>query len=118
MLNLLLQWIVIALGLMLIAWLLPGVFIANFVIAMLAALVVVLINQLIRPVILLLTLPINILTLGLFVFIINAILFSLAAWLVPGFVVTNFWNALLGSLLLSLIVMPLSNMWRERRAFR
>jgi putative membrane protein len=118
MLSALFQWLIIAVTLLLIAQLLPGIEISGFGVALLAALVIGLVNILIRPLVLLLTLPINILTLGLFAFIVNALMFALVAWLVPGFEVSGFLNALLGSLLLSLITAITGNLVHRRAAFR
>ena len=70
---------------------------------LLAGLVLGLINALVRPVLLVLTLPLTLVTLGLFIFILNAICFALTAWLVPGFSVDGFWWALLGALLVSIV---------------
>jgi putative membrane protein len=102
MLPMLIQWFVMSLILLLIAKLLPGIVIQDMGIALMSALVLGAINVLIRPLVMLLALPLNILTLGLFAFIINALMFALAAWIVPGFEVSNFMTALLGSLLLAL----------------
>lgn len=103
MLNMIVRWVLFALALLLVAWIVPGIHIAGFMSALIAALVIGLINLFIRPIIMALTLPINILTLGLFTFVINALLLMLAAYVVPGFVVTGFVSALIGSLLLSII---------------
>ncbi len=103
MLSLLLHWILTALILLLISSLVPGIEISGMGVALVAALVIGLINVLVRPIVMLLTLPINIITLGLFAFVINAMMFGLSAWLVPGFEVLNFWSALIGSLLLALM---------------
>lgn len=85
------------------AMLLPGVHVNNFITAVIVAVVLGILNAFIKPLFLLLTLPINILTLGLFTFVINALLVMLAGLIVPGFVVESFWWALLFSLVLSLI---------------
>jgi len=100
---LLLHWVLSALLLLLIASVLPGLHVASFGVALGAILVMSLLNMLVRPILLLLTLPINLLTLGLFSFIINACLFAVAAWLVPGFVVHSFLTALIGSILLAIL---------------
>jgi putative membrane protein len=102
-LTLIIHWIVAALVLLLVGWLIPGIEISGFGVALVAALVIGIINLLIRPIVMLLTLPINILTLGLFALVINALLFALAAWMVPGFEIFSFWSALLGSLLLAIL---------------
>ncbi len=105
MLTLMLYWIVTAIILMLIGMILPGIYIESLPVALLAVLVMGLVNISVRPLLFLLTLPVTILTLGLFAFVINALTFMLVAWLVPGFLVTGFWSALLASLLLTLMTM-------------
>lgn len=98
MLNLLLAWLVNALCLLAVAMLVPGVHITGFGSALVGALVLGVVNTLIRPVLSLLTLPITLLTLGLFSFVINAAMFGLAAFLIRGFGVDGFWPALWGAL--------------------
>lgn len=115
LLNVLLHWVVAALTLLLIAAVVPGVSIAGFWTAVAAALILGLVNMVIRPVVMLLTLPINVLTLGLFAFVVNALMFGLTAWLVPGFGVAGFWPALLGALLLSLVNAVLNALEENRR---
>ena len=105
MLTLIARWILNAAALLLVAYLYPGVAIEGFLAALIAALVLGLVNALIRPILILLTLPATILTLGLFLFVINALLFWFAAEIVPGFKVTGFVAALLGSILYSLITL-------------
>ncbi|MBI2610033.1 phage holin family protein [Candidatus Giovannonibacteria bacterium] len=99
--NILINWIISALVVIASAYILPGVTVDNFFVAFITALVIGLINTFIRPAILLLTLPITILTLGLFSFVINALLILLASAIVPGFEVAGFWWALLFSLVLA-----------------
>ena len=108
MLSLIARWIVNAAALLLVAYLYPGVTVASFWAAMLAALVLGLVNALIRPLLILLTLPVTVLTLGLFLFVINALMFWLVAEIVSGFQVTGFWAALIGSVLYSLITLVTS----------
>ena len=88
---------------MFVAWIIPGISIENFWAAMIAAIVIALINAVIKPVLILLTLPINIMTLGIFTLIINAVLFMFAAYLVPGIEVNSFLSAFIGSILLSIL---------------
>ena len=107
-LTMLLKLVGLALGLMFVGWVIPGITISNFVTALIAAAVIALINVFIKPVLIFLTLPINILTLGLFILVINAILFLFVAYLVPGVSVNGFWSAFLGALLLSIISLGLS----------
>ncbi|HXV19408.1 MAG TPA: phage holin family protein [Desulfuromonadales bacterium] len=101
--NFLLQWLVSGLAIIITAYLLPGVRVAGFFAALVTALILGLINAFIRPVLILLTLPLNILTLGLFTLVINALLIMLAAAIVPGFSVQGFWWALLFGLVLAVI---------------
>jgi len=97
------SWIINAIAIYLTAMLLPGVSISGFVAALILSIVLGLINALLKPLILLLTLPVNILTLGLFTLVINTFLIMLADNLVDGFTVNGFWWALLFSLVLSAI---------------
>ena len=110
MMMLLLVWILNAVALLAVAYLLPGIVVASFGSAMLAALVLGLVNMLIKPVLVLLTLPITIVTLGLFYFVINALLFWFVGSILKGFHVNGFWWAVAGALLYSLIAGILSNL--------
>jgi len=101
--SFLLQWLVSGLAIIITAYLLPGVKVTGFFAALVTALTLGLINAFIRPVLILLTLPLNILTLGLFTLVINALLILLAAAIVPGFSVQGFWWALLFGLVLAVI---------------
>lgn len=105
---LLLRWILSTLVLILVAYLTPGVSFASFWSVMVAVLVLGLLNAMIRPVIIALTLPINILTLGLFTFVINGAIFWLASTMVKGFEITNFTAAVVAALIYSLIVALIS----------
>lgn len=108
MLGLFLKWIGLALAMMFVGWVIPGITISNFTAALIAAAVVALINVVIKPVLIFLTLPINILTLGLFILVINAFLFMFVAYLVPGVEVSGFWSAFFGALLLSILSLGLA----------
>jgi putative membrane protein len=99
----LIHWLIRAVAIIITAYLLPGVRLSGFAAALVTAVVLGLVNLLIRPLLLLLTLPLNILTLGLFTFVINALLILLTSAIVPGFTVTGFGWALLFSLVLSII---------------
>jgi putative membrane protein len=96
------RWLLLAAALLLVAQIYPGVVVASFGSAMIAALVLGLFNTLLRPILVLLTLPVTLLTLGLFLFVINALMFYFAASVLQGFHVTGFVAALIGSLLYSL----------------
>ena len=99
------RWIVNAAALLLVAYIYPGVQVESFLAALLAALVLGLVNAIVRPILVVLTLPVTLLTLGLFLFVINAFLFWLVAEVVHGFTVTGFWAALLGSILYSIVTL-------------
>jgi len=99
----LIHWLVIALALWVTAYILPGVNVDSYQALAIAAVVLGLVNALIRPVLTILTLPITILTLGLFYLVVNGLSFMLAARLVPGFQVDGFWWSVLGALLVSII---------------
>lgn len=100
--KLITRWLLLAAALLLVAYLYPGVSVTNFGSAMIAALVLGLLNTVVRPLLVLLTLPVTLLTLGLFLFVINALMFWAAASLLPGLAVTGFWAALIGSVIYSL----------------
>jgi putative membrane protein len=85
------------------AWLLPGLHISGPVPALIAGVILGFVNAIVRPVLFFLTLPLTLVTLGLFIFVLNAICFGLTAWLVRGFSVDGFWWALLGALLVSIV---------------
>src|SRR3989442_663087 len=100
--KIVLRWLLLAAALLLVANLYPGVQVASFSSAMVAALVLGLLNALLRPILVLLTLPVTVLTLGLFLFVINALMFYFAASVLDGLHVAGFVAALIGSLLYSL----------------
>ena len=101
--NFIIRLLVNALAVMVSAYLLPGVRVKDFVTALILAVVLVLLNLLVKPILVILTLPVTILTLGLFLFVINAIIILLASHLVSGFKVDGFFWALIFSLILSLV---------------
>jgi putative membrane protein len=105
MLNTLLRWLLYSLAIIFIAWLIPGITVANFFSAMFVCLIMALLNAIIKPLLVFISMPINFLTLGLFMFVINALLFMLAGAIAPGFAVNGFFSALLGSVLLSIFAM-------------
>jgi putative membrane protein len=96
------RWLLLAAALLLVAHLYPGVQVKSFTAALIAAAVLGLFNTLLRPILVLLTLPVTLLSLGLFLFVINALLFWAAANMLDGLSVTGFWAALVGSLIYSL----------------
>lgn len=101
--TLLLVWILNAVALLIVAYLLPGITVASFGSALIAALVLGLLNTLVKPVLTLLTLPITIVTLGLFLFVINALVFWFAGSVLEGFKVNGFWWAMIGAVVYSLV---------------
>jgi len=100
---LILRWLINTAAILLMAYYLPGIAVTGFYAALIAALVLGIINAIIRPLIVLLTLPVNILTLGLFTFIINAFLFWFVSTIVKGFEVADFKAAFLGALIMWLV---------------
>ncbi|NTW51356.1 MAG: phage holin family protein [Chlorobiaceae bacterium] len=103
MLRLLLYWIINATAVYVTAHVLPGISIKSFTAALVVALVLGLINTLLRPVLIFFSIPFLIVTLGLFMLVINALLLQLSAMLVDGFAVESFWWAMLGSLCISFV---------------
>ena len=101
--ELILVWILNAVALLIVAYILPGINVASFGSALIAALVLGLLNTLVKPVLILLTLPITIVTLGLFLIVLNALLFWLAGSILRGFQVSGFWWAVAGAILYSII---------------
>lgn len=101
--GILIRWLVNAGGLFLISYALEGIEVEGVFPALIAAAVLGIINAIIRPILLILTLPINILTLGLFTLVLNGAMLALAAQVVRGFTVSGFWSAVLGALLLSIL---------------
>jgi putative membrane protein len=103
MVKLITKWLLSASALLLVAYVYDGVEVTGFTTAMLAALVIGLLNAVVRPVLVVLTLPVTVLTLGLFLFVVNAVVFWAAAAVLSGFEVTGFVGALVGSLLYTAI---------------
>lgn len=98
--GLLLNWLLAAVVVFITAYISPGVELSGFMPALVAALVLGLANAFIKPILLILTLPINVLTLGLFTLVINALLVMLTSAVVPGFLVSGFWPAIIFSIVL------------------
>lgn len=101
--RLLIKWLLSALALLMVTYLYSGVQVASYSSALIAAAVIGLFNMIVRPVLVVLTFPVTIVTLGLFLFVINALLFWAASGLLPSFHVNGFVAALIGSLLYSLL---------------
>jgi putative membrane protein len=109
MLRLLIVWLINALALLTVAYVLPGIKVADFGTALIAAVVLGLVNAFIRPVLILLTLPATILTLGLFIFVINGLLFWMVGNWLQGFTVAGFWWGFLGAIVYSIVSWALSS---------
>lgn len=107
--KLIFKWLLSAAALLFLAYVYSGVQVSSFTAALLAAFVIGLLNIVVRPVLVLLTLPVTLITLGLFLFVINALLFWAASWMLDGFQVAGFGAALLGSLLYSLLGMVIDS---------
>lgn len=97
--KIIVRWLLLAAALLLVAYLYPGVSVTSFTSAMIAAFVIGVFNTLLRPILVLLTLPVTLITLGLFLFVINALMFYFAAQVLDGFGVNGFVAALIGSLI-------------------
>jgi len=97
------HWLIIAVALWVTAYIIPGISVSSYTALAIAAIVLGLVNALVRPILTVLTLPITILTLGLFYLLVNGFTFLLASWLVPGFEVGGYWWAVLGALVFSVI---------------
>lgn len=117
--KIIVRWLLLAAALLLVANLYPGVIVKSFGSAMIAAFVIGLFNTLLRPLLVLLTLPVTLLTLGLFLFVINALMFWAAAELLDGFSVNGFAAALIGSLIYTvcgmIIDVAMEQMFRSKQ---
>ncbi|MCU0562635.1 MAG: phage holin family protein [Desulfobacterales bacterium] len=114
--HLLVRWLTLTAAILVSAYLIEGIRVAGFFSALCAAALLGIFNAVLRPVFLLLTLPVNILSLGLFTFVINAVLLKLVSGLIRGFDVYGFGPALIGSLVISLVSWLLSVALREGRS--
>lgn len=116
--NFLVRLILSALAVIIVSYVLPGVYVDGFFVALVLALVLSILNFVVKPILILFTIPLTVLTLGLFLLVINALIILMASAIVPGFVVDGFWWALLFSLLLSLtnaLLTDLSDTGRKKR---
>ncbi|MEQ8474150.1 MAG: phage holin family protein [Marinoscillum sp.] len=100
--NFIIRLLLSALAVIIASYLLPGVYVEGFLAAVIIALVLALLNMVVRPILIVLTIPLTVFTLGLFLLVINAVIILIADSIVPGFSVNGFWWALLFSLILSL----------------
>ncbi|MBI1890350.1 MAG: phage holin family protein [Burkholderiales bacterium] len=112
--RLLLTWLINAAALFALPYLMSSIRVADFKTALFAALALGLVNALIRPILMVLTLPVTVITLGLFIFVVNGLMFWLATNFVQGFQVAGFWSAVGGALLFSIISWLLSSLLLEK----
>ena len=112
--GLILRWLILSVAIMVAAHLFDGIHVDGFGSALFAALVLGILNAFFRPILFILTLPINVLTLGLFTFVINAVLLMMTSGLIGGLVVDGFGSALFGSLIISLVSLLLSSFISDR----
>lgn len=112
--GIILRWLVLTLAIVIAAYIFPGIHVRSFGSAILSALVLGILNAFFRPILIILTLPINILTLGLFTFVINAFLLMMTSGVIGGLIVSGFGSALLGSLIISIVSWLLSSFINDR----
>ena len=112
--GILIRWLTLTGAIIFTSYLLDGIHVSGPVTAVFAAAMLGILNALFRPILIILTLPINILTLGFFTFVINALLLQMASGLIPGFDVDSFWYAIFGSLIISAISWLLNSFINER----
>ncbi|HEY9585828.1 MAG TPA: phage holin family protein [Candidatus Paceibacterota bacterium] len=111
MVTLVVKWLINALAIFLVGNFLPGIHVPDYMTALWAALVLSIVNAVIRPILLLVTLPINVITLGLFTFVVNGLMFWFATRFVSGFVIDGFLPAVLGALIVSVIATVLDRLF-------
>lgn len=115
MARLLIVWILNAVALLAVAYLMPSIHVASLGAALIAALVLGFVNTLVRPLLVILTLPVTLLTMGLFLFVINGLLFWAVGNILVGFSVGGFWSGVLGAVLYSLISWGLAAALKPKR---
>lgn len=112
--GVLIRWLVLTVAIMIASYLLTGIRVRGFGSALAAAAILGILNAFFRPILIILTLPIHILTLGLFIFIINAVLLLMVSGVISGFTVQGFWWAVFGSLVISVVNWLLSSFINDR----
>ena len=115
--RLLIKWLCLTGAVLFAAYVLDGIYVKDFFSALFAAAVLGILNMFFRPLLFILTLPINVMSLGFFTFIINAFMLKMASGVISGFTVTGFWTAIFGSLLISIVNGVLSAMIQENRMY-
>ena len=114
MIGIFIRWLTLTGAIIFTSYLLDGIRVSGFLSALFAAATLGILNALFRPILLLLTLPINVLTLGFFTFVINALMLKMASGVIAGFDVYGFWSAVIGSLIISVISWLLNSFVSER----
>ena len=109
-----LRWLILTCSIIIASYLMDGIQVSGFFSAFFSAAILGILNAFFRPILFILTLPINILTLGLFTFVLNAMLLMMVAGVISGFKVSGFWSAMFGSLLISLVSWLLTSFINER----
>ena len=112
--GLFLRWLLLTFAIIITSYMVGGIYVAGFFPAFFAAAVLGILNTLFRPILLIITLPINVLTLGLFTFVINALLLKMVSGVVPGFDVHGFWSAIFGSAIISIVSWFLTSLVNEQ----
>lgn len=112
--GIIIRWLTLTVAIVFTSYLLDGIHVSGFLSAVFAAAMLGILNAFFRPIALLLTLPINVLSLGLFTFIINALMLKMASGVISGFEVMGFWSAVFGSLLISIISWLLNSFINDR----
>ena len=103
MYGIVIRWLILTFAIIVTSYLLDGIYVSGFISAFFAAAILSMLNAFFRPILLILTLPINVLSLGFFTFVINALMLLMVSGVIPGFNVSGFWSAVFGSLLISLV---------------
>ncbi len=112
--GLLMRWLVLTVAIILASYLISGIHVSGFFSALFAAAILGILNVFFRPILIILTLPINIMTLGLFTFVINALILKMASGVISGFEVHGFWAAVFGALVISAFNWILNSLINER----
>lgn len=112
--GILIRWLILTGAIIIASYLLDGIRVSGFFSAFFAAAMLGILNAFFRPIVIILTLPVNILTLGLFTFLINAFMLKMASGVIPGFDVHGFWSAIFGSLLISVVSWLVSSFINEQ----
>ncbi len=113
--NILVKILLSSIAVIIASYLLPGVYVDDFITAVIIAVLLSLLNATVKPLLIILTIPITLFTFGLFLLVINALIILMASAIVPGFVVDNFWWALIFSFVLSIINALLTDLSKERQ---